>query len=75
MITSIHSDIYVYQFVMPDLIPAEDGIFDRHPVFSWIPASAGMTACAIIYDVLYKRCALIGIVSLLNRGKELLKRL
>jgi hypothetical protein len=26
---------------MPDLI--------RHPVFSWIPAFAGMTACAITY--------------------------
>ena len=24
--------------VMPDLIPAEDGIFDRHPVPAWIPA-------------------------------------
>jgi len=30
---------------MPDLI--------RHPVFSWIPAYAGMTACAMNYDVLY----------------------
>jgi hypothetical protein len=31
---------------MPDLI--------RHPVFSWISASAGMTACAITYDAPYK---------------------
>ena len=23
---------------MPDLIPAKDGIFDRHPVLCWIPA-------------------------------------
>jgi hypothetical protein len=29
---------------MPDLIPAHDGIFDRHPVSVWIPAFAGMTA-------------------------------
>jgi hypothetical protein len=28
---------------MPDLIPAKDGIFDRHPVFFWNPACAGMT--------------------------------
>jgi len=28
---------------MPDLIPAKDGIFDRHPVFFRIPACAGMT--------------------------------
>ena len=49
----MHNDIYVDQFVMPDLIPAEDGIFDRHPVFSWIPASAGMTERAITYFALY----------------------
>jgi hypothetical protein len=29
--------------VMPDSIPAEHGIFDRHPVHTWIPAFAGMT--------------------------------
>jgi hypothetical protein len=29
--------------VMPDLIPDEYGIFDRHPVPTWIPAFAGMT--------------------------------
>jgi hypothetical protein len=36
---------------MPDLIPAKDGIFDRHPELvesrlrrDWIPAFAGMTA-------------------------------
>jgi len=29
--------------VMPHLIPAKDGIFDRHPLFCWIPACAGMT--------------------------------
>ena len=28
---------------MPDLIPAEVGIFDRHPVLAWIPAFTGMT--------------------------------
>ena len=37
--------------VMPDLIPAEDGIFDRHPVFLWIPAFAGMTI--FVYLVTY----------------------
>jgi hypothetical protein len=31
---------------MPDLI--------RHPVLSWIPASAGMTVYAVTYGVLYK---------------------
>jgi hypothetical protein len=34
----VYSDIYPIRFVMPDLI--------RHPVLSWIPTSAGMTACA-----------------------------
>ena len=29
--------------VMPDLIPEEHGIFDRHPVPAWLPAFAGMT--------------------------------
>jgi hypothetical protein len=29
--------------VMPALIPDECGIFDRHPVLTWIPAFAGMT--------------------------------
>jgi len=33
--------------VMPDLIPAEDGIFARHPVFAWIPAFAGRTNLGI----------------------------
>jgi len=28
---------------MPDWIPAKEGIFDRLPVFFWIPACAGMT--------------------------------
>jgi hypothetical protein len=28
---------------MPDSIPDEYGIFDRHPVPTWIPAFAGMT--------------------------------
>jgi hypothetical protein len=42
---STKSDIYLNLFVMVDLI--------RHLVFSWIPASAGMTACAITYDAPY----------------------
>jgi hypothetical protein len=29
--------------VMRECIPAEDGIFDRHPQNAWIPAFAGMT--------------------------------
>ena len=29
--------------VIPDLIPADHGICDRHPVPAWIPAFAGMT--------------------------------
>jgi hypothetical protein len=36
---------------MPDLI--------RHPVLSWIPAYAGMTAYAMDYDVLYNFFILI----------------
>jgi hypothetical protein len=43
----IHSDIYPDRCVMPDLI--------RHPVLSWIPASAGMTAWAMNYGALYSR--------------------
>jgi hypothetical protein len=43
---AIHSDFYSDRFVMPDLI--------RHPVRSWIPAYAGMTACAMTYGALYK---------------------
>ena len=39
---------------MPDLISLPRQVLSRgHPVFSWIPASAGMTACATTYDVLY----------------------
>ena len=39
----INPAIKQVNLVMPDLIPAQYGIFDRHPVFTWIPAFAGMT--------------------------------
>jgi len=37
------------QFVMPDVRSlSRHGLSRGHPVFSWIPAFAGMTLCAII---------------------------
>jgi hypothetical protein len=41
----IHGEVNHDRLVMPDLI--------RHPVLSWIPASAGMTGCAKTYVALY----------------------
>jgi hypothetical protein len=35
---------------MSDLIPAKDGIFERHPLFFWIPACAGMTNFGYLTD-------------------------
>jgi len=40
-------DVYIKPFVMPGLI--------RHPVFSWIPAFAGMTVYAIQYVSVYNK--------------------
>lgn len=39
---AIHDDFGLTRFVIPGLT--------RKPVFSWIPASAGMTLCAMNYD-------------------------
>ena len=43
---TIHDDISPIQFVIPGLT--------RNPVFSWIPAFAGMTSFSVINVVAYK---------------------
>ena len=43
---TIHSEISLFLIVIPGLT--------RNPVFSWIPAFAGMTCFAAINDVVYK---------------------
>jgi hypothetical protein len=42
---AIDGEVNHDRLVMPDLI--------RHPVLSWIPASAGMTGCEKTYVALY----------------------
>jgi hypothetical protein len=41
----IHNDINLNRFVIPGLT--------RNPVFSWIPAFAGMTCFVVINDAVY----------------------
>ena len=45
MIIAIHDDINFSRFVIPGLT--------RNPVFSWIPAFAGMTGSVVINYALY----------------------
>jgi len=42
----IHNDINLNRFVIPGLT--------RNPVFSWIPAFAGMTCFVVINDAVYR---------------------
>ncbi|OGP89786.1 MAG: hypothetical protein A2157_04855 [Deltaproteobacteria bacterium RBG_16_47_11] len=60
---SIHNDINVSLFVIPGLT--------RNPVFSWIPASAGMTSFVVINDAVYNKLFLFLCYKI---GKKLLKR-
>jgi hypothetical protein len=42
----IHDDVNLCRFVIPGLT--------RNPVFSWIPAFAGMTSSVVINDAVYR---------------------
>ncbi len=55
---AIHCDIDLAQFVIPGLT--------RNPVFSWIPAFAGMTFPAVINNAVYNMRAIV------RKGLELL---
>jgi hypothetical protein len=45
LLIAIHNDINLNRFVIPGLT--------RNPVFSWIPAFAGMTCFVVINDAVY----------------------
>jgi len=49
----MHDEINLSRFVIPGLIKLAPYLIRGNPVFSWIPAFAGMTCSAVINDAVY----------------------
>jgi len=49
----IHDDISLVRFVIPGLTKPAPYLIWGNPVFSWIPAFAGMTYSVVINDAVY----------------------